>query len=62
MTSDAESDFAHEDDSEVIWSGAPKFFFYLYSTTGWRSAGRALFGKHPPDQQKHHDQVRGHSQ
>ena len=26
MTSDAESDFAHEDDSEVIWSGAPKFF------------------------------------
>ena len=27
MTSDAESDFAHEDDSEVIWSGVPKFFF-----------------------------------
>ena len=27
MTSDAESDFAHEDDSEVIWAGAPKFFF-----------------------------------
>ena len=38
MTSDAESDFAHEDDSEVIWSGAPKSF-YLYSTTGWRSVG-----------------------
>ena len=27
MTSDAESDFAHEDDSEVICSGAPNFFF-----------------------------------
>ena len=61
MTSDAESDFAHEDDSEVIWSGAPKIFFNLYSTTGWRSAGRTLFGKHPPDQQKHHNQVWGHS-
>ena len=30
MTSDAESDFAHEDDSEVIWSGAPKFFLQHY--------------------------------
>ena len=27
MTSDAESDFAHEDDSEVICLGAPKIFF-----------------------------------
>ena len=30
MTSDAESDFAHEDDSEVIWSGAPKFFKLIF--------------------------------
>ena len=30
MTSDAGSDFAHEDDSEVIWLGAPKFFFFTF--------------------------------
>ena len=31
MTSDAESDFAHEDDSEVIWSGAPKFLLIFHN-------------------------------
>ena len=35
MTSDAESDFAHEDDSEVICLGAPKFFFSCPGQLNW---------------------------
>ena len=55
MTSDAESDFAHEDDSEVIWSGAPKIFLLIFhnrleecwTNSLWKTSARSAKTSQP---------------
>ena len=55
MTSDAESDFAHEDDSEVICLGAPKIFLLIFhnrleecwTNSLWKTSARSAKTSQP---------------
>ena len=55
MTSDAESDFAHEDDSEVIWSDATNFFLLIFhnrleecwTNSLWKTSARSAKTSQP---------------